>query len=159
MFDLKPADERSESAGRPWRIVEECYEDNPGKGNRAICSPLRAVALCGPLPADELDDLRDEFGRHDHDSLALCAQSSFVFRNLLVFRLVVVVLRQPADSILVPSSGIPLVFLLGHFFFPSDQLHPAYLAATPPSSYPTRRKANLSPVVLEEIAGIGYAGG
>ena len=71
----------------------------------------RSAGRRGPF-ADELDDLRNQFGGHDHDGLPLGQKSRFVFGNLFVFGLVVVVLGKLADSLLIPSGGVRLFFFL-----------------------------------------------
>src|SRR5208337_2988459 len=77
----------------------------------------RGVVLCGLFLADELDDRRNQLGRHDHDGLALGEKSRFVLRDLFVFGLIVVVLGKLANSLFVPSRGIRLFSSLGHFCF------------------------------------------
>ncbi len=77
----------------------------------------RGVVLCGPFLADELDDRRNQLGRHDHDGLALGEKSRFVLRDLFVFGLIVEVLGKLANSLFIPSRGIRLCSSLGHFIF------------------------------------------
>src|SRR5208283_3285444 len=74
----------------------------------------RGVVLCRPFLADELDDRRNQLGRHDHDGLALGEKSRFVLRDLFVFGLIVVVLGKLANSLFIPSRGIRLFSSLGH---------------------------------------------
>src|SRR5437016_3643028 len=46
----------------------------------------RAIVLYGPsFFVDELDELRHQLGRDDHDGLVFLGQASFDFRGLLVF--------------------------------------------------------------------------
>jgi hypothetical protein len=77
----------------------------------------RGLVLCRPFRAYELDNLRDQLSWHDHNCLAFGAKSSFVFRDLFVLGLIVVVLGKLADSLFVPSRGKHLLFFPRHFFF------------------------------------------
>ena len=79
-----------------------------GRGTHRVTT----VVLCGPLLADELDDLRNQLGRHDHDGLPLGLKSRFVFGDLFVFGLTVVVLGELPDSLFIPPSGIRMFFFL-----------------------------------------------
>src|SRR5713226_2795882 len=74
----------------------------------------RAMVLCGPFFVDELDDLRHQLGRDNHDGLVLGPHCGLVFRNLFVFGLIVVVFGELADSLFIPSEGVLLFFLLDH---------------------------------------------
>ena len=89
----------------------------------------RGVVLCGPSLADELDDRRNQLGRHDHDGLALGEKSGFVLRDLFGFGLIVVVLGKLASSLFIPSCGIRLSSSLGHFFFLRWRLRNARFAS------------------------------
>ena len=80
--------------------------------------PGTIIVLCGEFLADELDDLRNQFGGHDHDGLPLGQKGGFVFGNLFVFGLVVVVLGKLADSLFVPSGGVRPVSFSWSFLFP-----------------------------------------
>src|SRR5271157_853345 len=82
----------------------------------------RGVVLCGPFLADELDDRRNQLGRHDHDGLALGEKGRFVLGDLFVFGLIVVVLGKLANSLFIPSRGIRLFSSLGHFFLRGDAM-------------------------------------
>jgi hypothetical protein len=53
-----------------------------------------------PLLADELDDCRNQVGRHGHDGLALGEKSRFVLSDLYVFALIVVLTTTGTPSIL-----------------------------------------------------------
>ena len=54
------------------------------------------------LAGDELDDLGNKFGGHNHDGVPGSAHRRFVLGNLLTFGLIVVVLGEFANA-LVPS--------------------------------------------------------
>src|SRR5262245_39302365 len=84
--------------------------------------------LTGPFRADELDDRRDQLGGHDHDGLTLGPEGRFVFGNLFVVGLVVVVLGQLEDSLLIPAGGIRPFFLPGHFLLLRRRLRNARFA-------------------------------
>jgi hypothetical protein len=74
------------------------------------------IVLCRLFLVDELDDLRNQFGRHDHNGLPLGQKSRFVLGNLFVVGLIFVMLGKLADSVLVPSGGVRLdSFLLISF--------------------------------------------
>jgi hypothetical protein len=88
----------------------------------------RRMLLHRPFLAYGLDDLRYQLRGYHHDGLTLGAKSRFVFRDLLIFALTFVVLGELADSRFIPSGGIRLRFLLGHFFFPRWRLRNARFA-------------------------------
>jgi hypothetical protein len=60
-----------------WRALDAASV----RMTKSLCS----AALCWPFLAYELDNLRNQFGRHNHDGLPLGQKSRFVFGNLLVF--------------------------------------------------------------------------
>ncbi len=72
--------------------------------------PAGEILLRRPLIDDELDDLRNQRGGHDHDGLSLGQESRLVFRDLLVFGLIVVVAGKLADSLFIPARGVRLFF-------------------------------------------------
>ena len=60
-----------------WRALDAASV----RMTKSLCS----AALCRPFLAYELDNLRNQFGGHKHDRLAVGQKSRFVFGNLLVF--------------------------------------------------------------------------
>jgi hypothetical protein len=60
-----------------WRALDAASV----RMTKSLCS----AALCWPFLAYELDNLRNQFGGHNHDGLPLGQKSRFVFGNLLVF--------------------------------------------------------------------------
>jgi hypothetical protein len=87
-----------------WRALDAASV----RMTKSLCS----AALCWPFLAYELDNLRNQFGGHNHDGLPLGQKSRFVFGNLLVFGLVVIALRKFADTLFIPSGGVRLFLIL-----------------------------------------------
>jgi hypothetical protein len=63
-----------------------------------------------PLFVDQLDDLWHQFRGNHHNRVPLGLHSGFVFRNLFVFGLIVVVLGKLPDPAFIPSCRVLLFF-------------------------------------------------
>lgn len=86
-----------------WNTVRRAH--STGRQSR---SPIDLVLLRWPFIADEIHDVRNQFGGHNHHDLALGLKSRLVIANLLAFGLLVVVLGKLADSLFIPSGLVRL---------------------------------------------------
>src|SRR5260370_30866465 len=77
----------------------------------------RSIGSGRLLLGNELHNLGNQLGWNDHDGLPFGLQRRFVFRDLLVFRLVVVVFGEFSHSFFIPARWVSLLFFLGHLFF------------------------------------------